>query len=113
MKLCFNFVFTNPDGTPLPDQTKASSILCNSLASSSQTKNITKLWGWVVALAQEKPIEVDEQDYRTLVELIEQNPNLSLLAKAQLLDRMHQCKTNPQPCTPVQMAEAIQEALKA
>ena len=101
MKLDFNFNLTTPKGDAIEGDVNAATLLSGAVASSSQTKNVSKLWGWVVKLANGQAIEVDDQDYRLLVEVIEQNQTLSLLTKGQLLAAMDSVKNPPQPCAQI------------
>lgn len=69
-----NFILTGLDGKPLQgeqDQTHAGKILATALFYA--TENRLKFHGWAMKLYEQKPIELDEADKKTLVDFIEKS----------------------------------------
>lgn len=89
MQTNFNVVLTGLDGQPLKDQTgkdqTAGSILAASLVSVSKGQ-ILKFYDWAKKMYNAEPINLDREDRKTLKEFVEQNDQITILAKAQIIE---------------------------
>ncbi len=83
--LNFDFNLLGLDGKPLIPAAHAGQFLGSALANSSKG-DVLKLFGWSVELYKKRPIQVDKSDEKLLKEFIENNEQMTILAKAQLLE---------------------------
>jgi hypothetical protein len=84
--LDFNFNFKGPDGSEITGQ-NAGVFLANQLAGSvNKQADPIKLWGWAQKLHSGDALILDESDKATLKEFIKSAENVTVLAKAQLLE---------------------------
>ena len=84
--LDFNFNFKGPDGKEIEGQ-NAGRFLASQLATSvNKQSDPIKLWGWAQKLHESEPLMLDESDKATLKEFIKAAENVTVLAKAQLLE---------------------------
>jgi len=74
------------DGNPIPD-TNAGKLLAMQLASTPHG-NIVKHYDWAMAFHHGKEVSVDAADLDYLRKFVENNQQLSILAKQQMLSMM-------------------------
>jgi len=77
----------NENGTPLT----CGKVLANQLASASEGDAI-KMYGWAVKMYENQPVEVDDSDFKKMRDFTEASKQMSILAKAQILSALDECK---------------------
>jgi hypothetical protein len=69
---------------------KLATVLCEVLGSATKVENPIKLYGWYVELNKSAKLSLDNSDERLLHSFIENNDNIFLFVKGQLLDILNQ-----------------------
>jgi hypothetical protein len=86
----FNKSITNLDGIAVVNQNgkevTLGSILADQLVSGSKGDAV-KFYGWALKLHEGKELDIDKSDTQTLKDFITNNEQLTILAKAQLLEQ--------------------------
>lgn len=65
-----------------------SKLVAQSLANSSAKENTVKMYYWATKLYNGEELDLDPTDQQLLKQLIEQNAELTVLAKAQILNEL-------------------------
>lgn len=80
-----------------PEYLTMGSVLAQQLAQSS-AKGVTavKYWGWVLELSAKRPLQLDKADFDTLKDFVD-NAEITVLAKAQLMEALSDCQSTEQP----------------
>ena len=89
MKLDFNLPLTNlkdeimknPDGSTV----NLNELLGNALVSTTGKENIIKVFDWALTLQKTGILDLDRADQDTLIKMIKDSDNLSVLSKGRLL----------------------------
>lgn len=90
MKINLAFNFTNLLGKEISGES-AGKILAAYLSTTNKGNSI-KLWDWALKLYNDKDLEIDSTDADVLIGLIENAENLTVLAKAQILNYINSVK---------------------
>lgn len=83
-KINLNFDLTGLDGVPVGN---AGKLVANILVGGSKG-DILKYYDWAVALHKGNEITVDASDLKKIKEFIETHDGLTILAKAQILNKL-------------------------
>jgi hypothetical protein len=86
----FNKPMKNLNGVSVKDQSGKDITLCNILADqlvSGSKGDAVKFYGWALKLHEGKELDIDKSDTQTLKDFITNNEQLTILAKAQLLEQ--------------------------
>jgi len=86
----FNKPITNLSGVAAKDQNGKEITLATLLADqlvSGNKGDAVKFYGWALKLHEGKELELDKSDKQTLKDFVSNNEQLTILAKAQLLEQ--------------------------
>jgi hypothetical protein len=84
MKINLNKNLIDIDGEVMPN-VNAGKLLAQQLAQSAKGDPV-KLWGWALKLNAGEELELDKSDFETLKSFVNNNENLFVISKAQILD---------------------------
>ncbi len=87
MKVNLNFALKDLDGEEIKNSI-AGHIVANQLAAALKSPDPVKFWGWALRLKDKENsvLDLDKSDAKTLRDFVENNDNLPVLTKAQVLD---------------------------
>lgn len=85
MKLNLNKPITDLSGAPM-ENSNMGSLLSQILASASTKENAVKLYYWATKLYAGEELDLDPTDVSVLKNFVESNEQLTVLAKAQILE---------------------------
>lgn len=91
MKINLAFKFKNLKGEELQGET-AGQVLAAFLSTSNKGNSI-KMWDWAMKFYNNQDLEIDKTDSEVLIGLIENAENLTVLAKAQILNHINEQKS--------------------
>lgn len=105
MLLNFDIQFLDLYGRPLEE--KMADVLARVFAESN-TGDPEKMYDWAVSLANAGSIDITPEDAETLISYIKRSPQLTNLAKGQLLEHIR--KTHPETgCTHNEVSKNTKE----
>lgn len=85
MKLNLNFDLLDLSEKPIVGE-NAGQIIASTLARATQGDAL-KFWGWALKLQKGEELELDNSDSETLKNFIKNNDSLTIILKAQVLER--------------------------
>lgn len=86
-----NLPVLGPDEKPIDHPLTLGKVLSGQLLGSSKG-NVMKLFSWGMDFYNDKPVMVDEVDFKCVSSLVEESQQLSVLVKGRILNAMEDCR---------------------
>lgn len=87
MKIDLNFNLVGLSGKEIEPAQNAAQLVAHMISSLNKGNSI-KLFDWALKLWNKETLELDEVDFQVLKGLIEEDQNLTILSKAQILKQL-------------------------
>lgn len=96
MKIDFNVPLLDLDKKPVKDEKGLGKLLAQVIVSEAKGDSI-KFYGWGINLHEGKALELDESDWQTLYDLLNNSERITHLVKAPALQILLDAKLQPKP----------------
>jgi RAB protein geranylgeranyltransferase component A len=92
--LNLNLPVLDPEGKPIDAPTTLGRVLSGQLLGVAKG-NVMKFFCWGMDFYQDKPVMVDDADFKTITTVVEESQQLSNLVKGRILNAMEACRKQP------------------